>query len=155
MAVTNQPGRYAPSDFQTGLCDICDDCGTCEHLPFLSGKYDTQLRLYIWVQGYICSWYISPPSASVFYGLFCTMCLGCSIASDMDECCLCGVQMSIRSVYRTKYNINVSFRGYKGMADSITPFGQFCVTKYDSFTFICGYTVALVQVYYIRKKLSF
>ncbi|KAI4816823.1 hypothetical protein KUCAC02_009127 [Chaenocephalus aceratus] len=77
MAVTNQPGRYAPSDFQTGLCDFCDDCGTC------------------------C------------YGLFCYMCLGCSIASDMDECCLCGLHMSIRSVYRTKYNINVSFRGYK------------------------------------------
>ncbi|KAK5879164.1 hypothetical protein CesoFtcFv8_024493 [Champsocephalus esox] len=72
MAVTNQPGRYAPSDFQTGLCDFCDDCGTC------------------------C------------YGLFCYMCLGCSIASDMDECCLCGLHMSIRSVYRTKYNINGS-----------------------------------------------
>ncbi|KAK5901117.1 hypothetical protein CgunFtcFv8_026018 [Champsocephalus gunnari] len=72
MAVTNQPGQYAPSDFQTGLCDFCDDCGTC------------------------C------------YGLFCYMCLGCSIASDMDECCLCGLHMSIRSVYRTKYNINGS-----------------------------------------------
>ncbi|XP_031730969.1 placenta associated 8, tandem duplicate 2 [Anarrhichthys ocellatus] len=72
MAVTNQPGRYAPSEFQTGLCDFCDDCGTC------------------------C------------YGLFCYACLGCSIASAMDECCLCGLGMTIRSVYRTKYNINGS-----------------------------------------------
>uniref|UniRef100_A0A8C9XFX1 Placenta associated 8 n=1 Tax=Sander lucioperca TaxID=283035 RepID=A0A8C9XFX1_SANLU len=29
MAVTNQPGSYAPSDFQTGLFDVCKDCGTC------------------------------------------------------------------------------------------------------------------------------
>ncbi|KAM4719518.1 placenta-specific gene 8 protein-like [Anableps anableps] len=72
MAVTNQPGRYEPSDFQTGLCDCCDDCGTC------------------------C------------YGFFCFPCLGCSIASDMDECCLCGVGMPIRSVYRTRYNIRGS-----------------------------------------------
>lgn len=26
----------------------------------------------------------------------------------MDECCLCGLSMAIRSVYRTKYNIQVS-----------------------------------------------
>ncbi|CAG5867714.1 placenta associated 8, tandem duplicate 2 [Menidia menidia] len=72
MAVTNQPGRFQPSEFQTGLCDFCDDCGTC------------------------C------------YGLLCYPCMGCSIASDMDECCLCGLGMPIRSVYRTRYNINGS-----------------------------------------------
>ncbi|XP_035524025.1 placenta-specific gene 8 protein-like [Morone saxatilis] len=72
MAVTNQPSGYQPSEFQTGLCDFCDDCGTC------------------------C------------YGLCCYPCLGCSIASDMDECCLCGLGMPIRSVYRTKYNIQGS-----------------------------------------------
>ncbi|KAJ8401869.1 hypothetical protein AAFF_G00374500 [Aldrovandia affinis] len=69
MAVTIQPTRYAPSDFQSGLCDCCDDCGIC-----------------------CCGWW-------------CHLCLGCSIASDMDECCLCGVNMAMRSVYRTKYNI--------------------------------------------------
>ncbi|KAI3361718.1 hypothetical protein L3Q82_002073 [Scortum barcoo] len=73
MAVTNQPGRYEPSDFQTGLLDFCDDCGTC------------------------C------------YGLWCYVCLGCSIASDMDECCLCGLSMPIRSVYRTRYNIKTAW----------------------------------------------
>uniref|UniRef100_A0A8C9XG84 Placenta associated 8 n=1 Tax=Sander lucioperca TaxID=283035 RepID=A0A8C9XG84_SANLU len=31
MAVTNQPGSYAPSDFQTGLFDVCKDCGTCSY----------------------------------------------------------------------------------------------------------------------------
>ncbi|KAM3600377.1 uncharacterized protein V6R79_022494 [Siganus canaliculatus] len=41
-------------------------------------------------------------------GAFCHMCLGCSIASDMGECCMCGVGMPIRSVYRTKYNIQGS-----------------------------------------------
>ncbi|XP_068191499.1 placenta-specific gene 8 protein-like [Antennarius striatus] len=72
MAVTIQPGRYERSEFQTGLCDTCDDCGTC------------------------C------------YGFLCYPCLGCSIASDMGECCLCGLGMPIRSVYRTKYNIEGS-----------------------------------------------
>ncbi|KAF3701750.1 Placenta-specific gene 8 protein [Channa argus] len=72
MAVTNQPGPYQPSDFQTGLCDCCDDIGTC------------------------C------------FGLWCYPCLGCSIASAMDECCLCGLGVPIRAVYRTKYNIRGS-----------------------------------------------
>ncbi|KAK2888007.1 hypothetical protein Q8A73_019455 [Channa argus] len=71
MAVTNQPGPYQPSDFQTGLCDCCDDIGTC------------------------C------------FGLWCYPCLGCSIASAMDECCLCGLGVPIRAVYRTKYNIRI------------------------------------------------
>ncbi|XP_036384095.1 placenta-specific gene 8 protein-like [Megalops cyprinoides] len=72
MAVTTQPGSYAPSDFQSGLCDFFDDCGTC------------------------C------------YGLWCFPCMGCSIASDMNECCLCGISMAMRSVYRTRYNIRGS-----------------------------------------------
>ncbi|XP_074546799.1 placenta associated 8, tandem duplicate 2 [Halichoeres trimaculatus] len=72
MAVTNQPGQYQRSEFQTSLFDCCDDCGVC-----------------------LC-------------GLFCHCCLGCTIASDMDECCLCGLGMPIRSVYRTKYNIEGS-----------------------------------------------
>ncbi|XP_067114523.1 placenta-specific gene 8 protein-like [Osmerus mordax] len=42
------------------------------------------------------------------YGFFCFPCLGCSIASDMDECCLCGISTAIRSVYRTRYNIEGS-----------------------------------------------
>ncbi|XP_075885687.1 placenta-specific gene 8 protein-like [Nelusetta ayraudi] len=72
MAVTNQPGRFQPSEFQSGLCSCCDDCSVC-----------------------LC-------------GTFCLPCLGCSIASDMDECCLCGTQLAIRSVYRTRYNIEGS-----------------------------------------------
>ncbi|KAF1377837.1 hypothetical protein PFLUV_G00204880 [Perca fluviatilis] len=72
MAVTNQPGSYAPSEFQTGLCDFSDDCGTC------------------------------------WCGLFCYPCLSCTIARDMNECCLCGLTWATRSVYRTKYNIRGS-----------------------------------------------
>ncbi|XP_042251761.1 placenta-specific gene 8 protein-like [Thunnus maccoyii] len=72
MAVTNQPGRFEPSDFQTSLFDFCGDFGTC------------------------C------------YGLWCYPCLTCSVASDMGECCLCGMGMTIRSVYRTRYNIEGS-----------------------------------------------
>ncbi|XP_068609380.1 placenta-specific gene 8 protein-like [Brachionichthys hirsutus] len=72
MAVTIQPGRYERSEFQTGLCNNFDDCGTC------------------------C------------FGFWCYPCLGCTIASDMGECFLCGLGMPIRSVYRTKYNISGS-----------------------------------------------
>ncbi|XP_027880400.1 placenta associated 8, tandem duplicate 2 [Xiphophorus couchianus] len=72
MAVTNQPGKYEPSDFQTGLCECCDDLRVC------------------------CC------------GFFCLPCLGCSIARDMDECCMCGIGMPIRAVYRTRYNIRGS-----------------------------------------------
>ncbi|KAM8872794.1 placenta-specific gene 8 protein-like [Synchiropus picturatus] len=72
MAVTRQPGQFSPSEFQTGLCDICDDWKVC-----------------------LC-------------GAFCHLCLTITIANDMDECCLCGIGMPIRSVYRTKYNINGS-----------------------------------------------
>ncbi|KAG7499098.1 hypothetical protein JOB18_028710 [Solea senegalensis] len=42
------------------------------------------------------------------YGFWCFPCLGCSIASAMDECCMCGNTMAMRSVYRTKYNIKGS-----------------------------------------------
>lgn len=33
MAVTRQPGSFGRSEFQTGLCDFCGDCGTCERRP--------------------------------------------------------------------------------------------------------------------------
>uniref|UniRef100_A0A3B3CG56 Placenta associated 8, tandem duplicate 1 n=1 Tax=Oryzias melastigma TaxID=30732 RepID=A0A3B3CG56_ORYME len=74
MAVTNQPARFLPSEFQTGVCDCCEDLSVC------------------------C------------LGCFCYMCLGCTIASDMGECCMFGTGYPIRSVYRTRYNIQVSVR---------------------------------------------
>uniref|UniRef100_A0A3B3IEY8 Placenta associated 8, tandem duplicate 1 n=1 Tax=Oryzias latipes TaxID=8090 RepID=A0A3B3IEY8_ORYLA len=72
MAVINQPGKFQPSDFQTDVCDCCDDVKIC-----------------------LC-------------GCFCYLCLGCTIASDMGECCMFGTGYPIRSVYRTRYNIKVS-----------------------------------------------
>uniref|UniRef100_A0ABM5GKJ3 Placenta-specific gene 8 protein-like n=1 Tax=Pogona vitticeps TaxID=103695 RepID=A0ABM5GKJ3_9SAUR len=44
-------------------------------------------------------------------GIFCPLCLGCQIASDMDECCFFGSSMAMRSVYRTKYGIPGSLLG--------------------------------------------
>ncbi|XP_069781577.1 placenta associated 8, tandem duplicate 2 [Narcine bancroftii] len=38
-------------------------------------------------------------------GIFCTICLGCQIAGNMNECCLCGTSMAMRTLVRTKYNI--------------------------------------------------
>uniref|UniRef100_A0A671P2Z5 Placenta associated 8, tandem duplicate 1 n=1 Tax=Sinocyclocheilus anshuiensis TaxID=1608454 RepID=A0A671P2Z5_9TELE len=62
-------------------------------------------------------------------GFFCLPCLGCSIASEMNECCLCGLGMPIRSVYRTKYNIPVSIYLYIYLSIyNIGPiYLQFCV----------------------------
>lgn len=42
-------------------------------------------------------------------GTFCYYCLGCQVASAMDECCLCGSSVAMRSLYRTKYGIPVSY----------------------------------------------
>ncbi|XP_053108657.1 placenta-specific gene 8 protein isoform X1 [Hemicordylus capensis] len=38
-------------------------------------------------------------------GMFCYECLGCEVAGNMGECCLCGTGMAMRAVYRTKYGI--------------------------------------------------
>ncbi|XP_076020363.1 placenta associated 8, tandem duplicate 2 [Genypterus blacodes] len=94
MAVTNQPRPFAPSEFQTGLCDFCSDCGTC------------------------C------------YGLCCYPCMACSIAGDMDECCLCGFTVTMRSVYRTKYNINGTLCG-DYMTHMCCPICSTCQLKRD------------------------
>uniref|UniRef100_A0A8C7DQ26 Placenta-specific gene 8 protein n=1 Tax=Oncorhynchus kisutch TaxID=8019 RepID=A0A8C7DQ26_ONCKI len=49
------------------------------------------------------------PSLPPCCGYWCFPCLCCSVASDMDECCLCGSSMDMRTMYRTKHNIRMSF----------------------------------------------
>ncbi|NXL62934.1 PLAC8 protein, partial [Chordeiles acutipennis] len=44
-------------------------------------------------------------------GAFCPSCLACQVAGDMDECCLCGASVAMRTLYRTKYNIPGSILG--------------------------------------------
>ncbi|XP_063165943.1 placenta-specific gene 8 protein-like [Candoia aspera] len=63
-------------------------------------------------------------------GSFCSMCLGCQIASDMDECCLCGTSMAMRSVYRTKYGIPGSLLS-DFLAVLFCPLCSFCQLKRD------------------------
>ncbi|XP_058922985.1 placenta-specific gene 8 protein [Kogia breviceps] len=38
-------------------------------------------------------------------GIFCFTCLACQVASDMNECCLCGTSVAMRTLYRTRYGI--------------------------------------------------
>ncbi|KAM6402395.1 placenta-specific gene 8 protein isoform 1-T1 [Pluvialis apricaria] len=38
-------------------------------------------------------------------GTFCFPCLACQVAGDMNECCLCGTSVAMRTLYRTRYNI--------------------------------------------------
>eukprot|EP00069_Balaena_mysticetus_P011063 bmy_20967T0 len=38
-------------------------------------------------------------------GTFFPLCLSCQIASDMNECCLCGASVAMRTMYRTRYGI--------------------------------------------------
>uniref|UniRef100_A0A8C9A0A0 Uncharacterized protein n=1 Tax=Prolemur simus TaxID=1328070 RepID=A0A8C9A0A0_PROSS len=38
-------------------------------------------------------------------GTFCPLILSAMIASDMDEFCLCGASMAMRTLYRTRYGI--------------------------------------------------
>ncbi|KAJ8339414.1 hypothetical protein SKAU_G00362000 [Synaphobranchus kaupii] len=59
--------------------------------------------------------------STCWHGLCCFPCLCCSVASDMDECCMCGINMALRSVYRTRYNIKGSL-----CSDYLTT--AFCLT---------------------------
>ncbi|EPY76931.1 placenta-specific gene 8 protein-like protein, partial [Camelus ferus] len=38
-------------------------------------------------------------------GTFCFTCLAIQVASDMNECCLCGTSVAMRTLYRTRYGI--------------------------------------------------
>ncbi|KAI5278800.1 Placenta-Specific 8 Protein [Manis pentadactyla] len=38
-------------------------------------------------------------------GTFFPLGLSCQIASDMNECCLCGASVAMRTMYRTRYGI--------------------------------------------------
>ncbi|XP_064141716.1 placenta-specific gene 8 protein-like [Loxodonta africana] len=38
-------------------------------------------------------------------GTFFPLCLSCQIASDMNEFCLCGASVAMRTLYRTRYGI--------------------------------------------------
>uniref|UniRef100_A0A8D0C3B8 Placenta-specific gene 8 protein n=1 Tax=Salvator merianae TaxID=96440 RepID=A0A8D0C3B8_SALMN len=60
-------------------------------------------------------------------GTFCCLCLGCQVASDMNECFLCGITCTIRPVYRTRYGIPGSI------------FGDFC-------TFVWCHVCSLCQI---------
>uniref|UniRef100_A0A803XYZ7 Placenta associated 8 n=1 Tax=Meleagris gallopavo TaxID=9103 RepID=A0A803XYZ7_MELGA len=44
-------------------------------------------------------------------GAFCYPCLGCQVANAMDEFCLCGGSVAMRTLYRTRYNIPGSILG--------------------------------------------
>ncbi|XP_066488766.1 placenta-specific gene 8 protein-like [Tiliqua scincoides] len=63
-------------------------------------------------------------------GTFVPCCLGCQIASDMDECCLCGPTMAMRAVYRTKYGIPGSLLG-DAVAIWCCPHCSLCQLKRD------------------------
>ncbi|XP_053113463.1 placenta-specific gene 8 protein-like [Hemicordylus capensis] len=63
-------------------------------------------------------------------GLFCTLCLGCQVASDMEECILCGPTMAMRSLYRTKYGISGSLLG-DFFATGCCPHCSLCQLKRD------------------------
>ncbi|KFP77256.1 Placenta-specific 8, partial [Acanthisitta chloris] len=63
-------------------------------------------------------------------GSFCFICLGCQVAADMNECCLCGTSVAMRTLYRTKYNIPGSI-----LNDAVTtmccPWCSLCQLKRD------------------------
>ncbi|KAL4679602.1 hypothetical protein H8959_009252, partial [Pygathrix nigripes] len=53
-------------------------------------------------------------------GTFCFPCLGCQVAADMNECCLCGTSVAMRTLYRTRYGIPISYYSTLAM-----PSGQY------------------------------
>ncbi|XP_051470872.1 placenta-specific gene 8 protein-like [Apus apus] len=63
-------------------------------------------------------------------GTFCFYCLSCQVAGDMDECCLCGSSVAMRTLYRTKYNIPGSIMD-DYMAAACLPHCSLCQLKRD------------------------
>uniref|UniRef100_A0A8D0UC04 Placenta associated 8 n=1 Tax=Sus scrofa TaxID=9823 RepID=A0A8D0UC04_PIG len=47
-------------------------------------------------------------------GIFCFSCLAVQVASDLNECCLCGTSVAMRTLYRTRYGIPVSLAPHRG-----------------------------------------
>ncbi|XP_005044777.1 PREDICTED: placenta-specific gene 8 protein-like isoform X3 [Ficedula albicollis] len=58
-------------------------------------------------------------------GMFCFPCLACQVAGDMNECCLCGTSVAMRTLYRTRYNIPGSICS------------DFCVTMWCTMCSVC------------------
>ncbi|XP_037386121.1 placenta-specific gene 8 protein [Talpa occidentalis] len=44
-------------------------------------------------------------------GSFCFPCLCCQVAADMNECCLCGASVAMRTLFRSRYGIPGSICG--------------------------------------------
>ncbi|PKK28840.1 placenta-specific gene 8 protein isoform X1 [Columba livia] len=63
-------------------------------------------------------------------GAFCFPCLGCQVAGDMNECCLCGPSVAMRTLYRTRYNIPGSILG-DWIAAMFCPSCSLCQLKRD------------------------
>ncbi|XP_048161214.1 placenta-specific gene 8 protein-like isoform X1 [Corvus hawaiiensis] len=59
-------------------------------------------------------------------GMFCFPCLACQVAGDMNECCLCGTSVAMRTMYRTRYNIPVSAEPACSPAASPKDKGSIC-----------------------------
>ncbi|RMC13650.1 hypothetical protein DUI87_08727 [Hirundo rustica rustica] len=57
--------------------------------------------------------------------MFCYPCLACQVAGDMNECCLCGTSVAMRTLYRTRYNIPGSICS------------DFCVTMWCPVCSVC------------------
>ncbi|KAM9677680.1 placenta-specific gene 8 protein-like isoform 1-T1 [Trichechus inunguis] len=63
-------------------------------------------------------------------GTFCYWCLACQVAVDMNECCLCGESVAIRTLYRTRYGIPGSICD-DCLATSCCPLCTLCQLKRD------------------------
>lgn len=65
----------------------------------------TNFQLWWGQSGVICTSDFMCPGLC---GTLCFMCLACQVASDMNECFLCGTSVAMRTLYRTRYGIPVS-----------------------------------------------
>ncbi|XP_062964901.1 placenta-specific gene 8 protein [Cynocephalus volans] len=63
-------------------------------------------------------------------GTFCFICLACQVAADMNECCLCGTSVAMRTLYRTRYGIPGSICD-DYMTTLCCPYCSLCQIKRD------------------------
>lgn len=104
--VTQYNASAGSSEWNTSVCDCCEDCGICTCLHGFLWEHDKAYQQCNMNRNMIM--HLSPPGLC---GTFIPCILACKVAQDSDEsCCLpClpGAMIALRTSIRHRHNIGV------------------------------------------------